>query len=285
VSHPVPCHLSLLIRCSKKLEWSKLILNVDLWDAHGTHAENCVRHGAPNSAISSANTVAYPIPTLPMSGRREPLAHFDIAAQAVYQRAHMVGTRAYLEDTGNLNAPEYSPQGTEPSPDLHHHSSQELASPGPRMEPSKNLIGQCHTSLQQLEGLDGQPGLFFIFQDLSVRTEGWFRLKCTLFALGNLGLDGESEVADQFRNGLLLEGPCLASIFTKPFKVFSAKKFPGVVETTEWSEHLAKQGIKIPIRKLDKGSAGETPDNKRQRTGERAGSAAGETETMDGDSD
>lgn len=43
--------------------------------------------------------------------------------------------------------------------------------------------------------------------------------------------------------------PCLASIYSNPFKVFSAKKFPGVVESTPLSKAFANQGIKIPIRK------------------------------------
>jgi hypothetical protein len=48
--------------------------------------------------------------------------------------------------------------------------------------------------------------------------------------------------------------PVLASVFTKPFQVYSAKKFPGVIESTELSKTFAQQGIKIPIRKDGEGS-------------------------------
>ena len=41
----------------------------------------------------------------------------------------------------------------------------------------------------------------------------------------------------------------LATAFSKPFTVYSAKKFPGVIESTELSKKFAEQGIKIPIRK------------------------------------
>lgn len=41
----------------------------------------------------------------------------------------------------------------------------------------------------------------------------------------------------------------LATAFSKPFQVFSAKKFPGVIESTPLSKKFASQGIKIPIRK------------------------------------
>ena len=43
--------------------------------------------------------------------------------------------------------------------------------------------------------------------------------------------------------------PVLASVFSEPFQVFSAKKFPGVIESTQLSKCFAFQGIKIPIRK------------------------------------
>lgn len=41
----------------------------------------------------------------------------------------------------------------------------------------------------------------------------------------------------------------LAACFSEVFTVFSAKKFPGVVESTGLSKCFATQGIKIPIRK------------------------------------
>ena len=43
--------------------------------------------------------------------------------------------------------------------------------------------------------------------------------------------------------------PVLASVFSEAFQVFSAKKFPGVIESTALSKCFATQGIKIPIRK------------------------------------
>lgn len=43
--------------------------------------------------------------------------------------------------------------------------------------------------------------------------------------------------------------PCLAYTFSDIFQVYSAKKFPGVIESTQLSKTFASQGIKIPIRK------------------------------------
>ena len=45
------------------------------------------------------------------------------------------------------------------------------------------------------------------------------------------------------------KAPVLASCFSNTFQVYSAKKFPGVIESTPLSKTFASQGIKIPIRK------------------------------------
>ena len=45
------------------------------------------------------------------------------------------------------------------------------------------------------------------------------------------------------------KAPVLASCFSEVFQVYSAKKFPGVIESTPLSKAFASQGIKIPIRK------------------------------------
>lgn len=51
--------------------------------------------------------------------------------------------------------------------------------------------------------------------------------------------------------GVISTGKCpvLATAFSAPFTVYSAKKFPGVIESTPLSKCFAHQGIKIPIRK------------------------------------
>jgi hypothetical protein len=57
------------------------------------------------------------------------------------------------------------------------------------------------------------------------------------------------------------KAPVLASVFSDVFQVFSAKKFPGVCESTALSKCFATQGIKIPIRKEGpKGGNGDDDD-------------------------
>lgn len=55
--------------------------------------------------------------------------------------------------------------------------------------------------------------------------------------------------------------PVLASTFSSAFTVFSAKKFPGVIESTELSKAFAQQGIKIPIRKDGGKGDGDNDDS------------------------
>lgn len=55
--------------------------------------------------------------------------------------------------------------------------------------------------------------------------------------------------------------PVLATAFSDVFTVWSAKKFPGVKESTPLSKCFATQGVKIPIRKDGaKGGAGGRGD-------------------------
>lgn len=144
---------------------------------------------------------------------------------------------------------------------------------GPKVD--RNLIGTLCTSALLLKDLDDKDGIFFVWGDLSVRTEDWFSLKFSFFNVsGVLRSESFAEVTARAKtacsypsdppkegtakgekalNGirapLIAEtAPCLATVFSQCFKVFSAKKFPGVVESTKLNQHFAKQGVKITVR-------------------------------------
>lgn len=104
---------------------------------------------------------------------------------------------------------------------------------------TRNLIGSLATSAYKLYDVHDRLGIWFVLQDLSVRTEGTFRLKFTF-----VNLAGPS--AKLITDGSV---PVLASAFSAPFVVYSAKRFPGMIESTDLSRKFAQQGIKIPIRK------------------------------------
>ena len=143
---------------------------------------------------------------------------------------------------------------------------------------SKNLIGNTAASAYVLRDPGEQLGIYFIFNDLSVRTEDWFRLKCSVFDIGDTvkGLSQEalvrraqannaapseyqpgdpltkrgSKCLDGLTNSFIdKQGVCVATAFTDCFKVYSPKKFPGVADSTALSKCFAQQGVKISIRK------------------------------------
>ncbi|KAG1199059.1 hypothetical protein G6F70_005271 [Rhizopus microsporus] len=99
----------------------------------------------------------------------------------------------------------------------------------------RNLIGSVVSNAYHLYDENSIPGIFFIFQDLSVRIEGTYTLK---FVFINLA-EGDP---------LTMSTKVQVEMVSKPFTVYSAKKFPGMTESTTLSRCFAKQGIKIPIR-------------------------------------
>jgi len=114
---------------------------------------------------------------------------------------------------------------------------------------TRNLIGSLAASAFRLADPDDRIGIWFVLQDLSVRTEGNFRLR---FSFVNVGVPPESTTPGQVAKASQInktKAPVLAACFSEVFQVYSAKKFPGVVESTNLSKCFATQGIKIPIRK------------------------------------
>ncbi|CAG8439620.1 6480_t:CDS:2 [Diversispora eburnea] len=98
------------------------------------------------------------------------------------------------------------------------------------------LMGSLVSSPAILKNTTGEPGCYFCFPDLSIRTEGKYTLKFSLMKLGT---------EDRLIN---TKTEIIATTFSDPFTVYSAKKFPGMTESTELSKAFAKQGLKIPIR-------------------------------------
>ncbi|PHH63679.1 hypothetical protein CDD81_5551 [Ophiocordyceps australis] len=122
---------------------------------------------------------------------------------------------------------------------------------------TRNLIGSLAASAFRLSDTSDHIGIWFVLQDLSVRTEGSFRLRFSFVNVGARGgarRDGNSSRVNTGR------APILASCFSDVFNVYSAKKFPGVCESTPLSKTFATQGIKIPIRKDANVKGGDEDD-------------------------
>ncbi|KAH7039151.1 velvet factor [Linnemannia elongata] len=116
-----------------------------------------------------------------------------------------------------------------------------IATPGQSDPPklTRILMGSLVVSPILLNNPEGVPGWYFSFPDLSIRTEGTYTLKFSLMRFGSCDFSS----SEDGQASLLV-----AEEISDPFQVFSAKKFPGMTESTELSKAFAKQGLKIPIR-------------------------------------
>ncbi|RAK82606.1 velvet factor family protein [Aspergillus fijiensis CBS 313.89] len=87
----------------------------------------------------------------------------------------------------------------------------------------------------------GQPATFYIFSDLSVRTAGLYRLQFRLMNWGHVEDTGKSM-------------PILAEAWTNPFRVFPAKDFPGMRDSSLLTEGLKELGfVELKTRGKGKG--------------------------------
>lgn len=104
------------------------------------------------------------------------------------------------------------------------------------------------------------PAGYFIFPDLSVRHEGKYRLSFSLFEELKETKDADAEPPEgspKARDRLLSSNPMAprshvhfrVEVKSVPFSVFSAKKFPGLSESTPLSRTVAEQGCRVRIRR------------------------------------
>ncbi|KAI0082369.1 hypothetical protein K474DRAFT_1585794 [Panus rudis PR-1116 ss-1] len=149
----------------------------------------------------------------------------------------------------------YHPQGGYTQPPQEETAPSTLP-PLPRHTYTRTLVGPLSANACRLLDEHRKPGIFFLFQDLSIRTEGTFRLRLRLM---NIGAPPAPEPgAIRVHTDV---SPVLAQTFTKQFTVFSAKRFPGVPDTTALSIALGNQGQKLPLRNRN----GSTKQGRKRR--------------------
>lgn len=104
------------------------------------------------------------------------------------------------------------------------------------------------------------PAGYFIFPDLSVRHEGLYRLSFSLFEELKEDKDADAEPpggSPKSKDKLLSSNPMAPrahvhfrlEVKSIPFAVYSAKKFPGLSESTPLSRTVAEQGCRVRIRR------------------------------------
>lgn len=97
------------------------------------------------------------------------------------------------------------------------------------------------------------PAGYFIFPDLSVRHEGKYRLSFALYEelknQGDMDADESQNVEVLQQAGHQAHVSHRLEVKSLPFTVFSAKKFPGLTESTSLSRMVAEQGCRVRIRR------------------------------------
>ena len=105
------------------------------------------------------------------------------------------------------------------------------------------------------------PAGYFIFPDLSVRHEGKYKLAFNLFEELKESKDADAEPAitsPDHPNNQAAKNNHMApqshmhfrlEVKSDPFVVYSAKKFPGLAESTSLSRVVAEQGCRVRIRR------------------------------------
>lgn len=96
------------------------------------------------------------------------------------------------------------------------------------------------------------PAGYFIFPDLSVRHEGKYRLSFALYEelKEHKDMDSDDRGAEHVQNGRVdAHVSHRLEVKSAPFSVYSAKKFPGLTESTALSRMVAEQGCRVRIRR------------------------------------
>ncbi len=95
-----------------------------------------------------------------------------------------------------------------------------------------------------------QEAGYFLFPDLSVRHEGRYRLTFNLYEQIKEDRDMDKNPSDAKLQCEMSESfDWRMEIYSHEFIVFSAKKFPGLTESTVLSRTVAEQGCRVRIRR------------------------------------
>lgn len=109
--------------------------------------------------------------------------------------------------------------------------------PSNSMDPTPQFQPQSLRNASKLH----QPATFFIFADLSIRSAGLYRLQFRLMNWGSVEDTGQSM-------------PILAEAWSDPFRVYPAKDFPGMRDSSILAEGLKELGfVELKTRGKGKG--------------------------------
>lgn len=113
-------------------------------------------------------------------------------------------------------------------------------------EPDLNaLTGNTCTSGHVVKDERGVYNMMFCLNDISVKKEGTYKLKFSLFNLNTTTGDVEN----------------LTSICSQPFTTYSGRHFPGMSESTSMTRLLVDAGVRLRLRKESKAMSTKKKNN------------------------
>ncbi|KAH9907240.1 velvet factor-domain-containing protein [Xylariomycetidae sp. FL2044] len=111
---------------------------------------------------------------------------------------------------------------------------------GPEATPPINaMTGTMVSSLHRLKDPTNKEGAFFIFGDLTIKSEGFYVIKFDLLQM-------ESEGPPNAGQDCLVT---VTSIKSDAFRVHAGKAFPGMAESTFLTRSFSDQGVRLRLRK------------------------------------
>jgi hypothetical protein len=157
------------------------ILSVDLWDGEGRQEQNLVMHpNTASAALSGSNANSPNTPSYPHHHQYMPIDNPPFYPNEYQGYIPHGGSSGY--QPGYPPPPGFAPG----SSSMHHQYAEDFRGQSPQSSGqfTRNLIGSLTASAFRLKDHKAVPGIWFILQDLSVRTEGQFKLKFSFFNLG-----------------------------------------------------------------------------------------------------
>ena len=176
---PGGCFFPCCLPTSSEIDTTFYDLTVDLWNADGTNEVNLVKHSATSPSISTAMSSSYPPPPQNLSPTYPGYGQSAYGAPPVgYGMNYYGGGQMYQNQNpyASQQPVGYPPYGFPSGGQMPAAMSpaQPVAG-GPGGMFTRNLIGSLSASAFRLTDPDNKIGVWFILQDLSVRTEGTFR--------------------------------------------------------------------------------------------------------------
>ncbi|KAI1135904.1 velvet factor-domain-containing protein [Hypoxylon sp. FL0543] len=177
------------------------------------------------------------------SADRRPVDPPPVVTLRVFEGEHFEGAR---DITFDYNVDFFCYASLEHARPMAHGRVQTPAATSPPVLTGFPVSGCCY-----LDRPD--PAGYFLFPDLSVRHEGRYRLVFSLYELIKEEQDQDRDAPPHDQDGMsdLSAGNAnhRMDLRSTDFIVYSAKKFPGLTESTSLSRTVAEQGCRVRIRR------------------------------------